>query len=543
MAVSTELVKHGTKGYRAAVMVDAGNRSHVWIKPLALLGGIAALWLLALFFVDYQLSFHLNKPVWSVLLDATASDITSALGSLPEVVTALLGIVITVVSIILQLSATRYTPRVTEMFFRDRTNLLVMGYFVITAVQCIWVMLLIRRNFVPLVISITTVGMMTCAIFLLIPYFIYVFRFLEPERVVNRLRDLALDHALNRQTHPVAVDERQERVLRGIEQLADVSMNALSQKDRIIASRTIDALAQLAIDYVPQKATLDPAWFRIAGALERNPDFVVMSRESVEDISLACTWVEWKILRQYELIFNESAGKSPELCQLLAINTRYLGECALSHQDRQDLGVVIKFFNTYLRSSINGRDVRTAYNVFHQYRQLAEGVMASHLATETASIAQHFKYYGQIANSAGLSFVTETAAYDLARLCEVAHREGYPYEEQLLQVLLEVDKAPETEAEEKSLRGVRKAQLKLATFYLTAGREDLARRIWQDMEEERPHRLASIRQELLAVRDKDFWEVVDRGHNFDYLDDARKDQLSTFFSWFEKPAQPPDQRP
>lgn len=98
--------------------------------------------------------------------------------------------------------------------------------------------------------------------------------------------------------------------------------------------------------------------------------------------------------------------------------------------------------------------------------------------------------------------------------------------------MLDVDKPPETEAEERSLRGVRKAQLKLATFYLAAGAEDLARMIWQDMEVEPSERLLSIRQELLDIQDSDFWEVVDRGYNFDYLPPDRRPHLEVFFSWF-----------
>jgi hypothetical protein len=83
------------------------------------------------------------------------------------------------------------------------------------------------------------------------------------------------------------------------------------------------------------------------------------------------------------------------------------------------------------------------------------------------------------------------------------------------------------------LRGVRKAQAKLATFYLVSGADEPARRIYLDMKEERADRLRSIRDELLAIKAKDFWEVIDRGTNFDYLDDARKAQLKVFFSWFE----------
>ena len=33
--------------------------------------------------------------------------------------------------------------------------------------------------------------------------------------------------------------------------------------------------------------------------------------------------------------------------------------------------------NTYLRAALNARDVRTAYNVLNQYRQLAEALLAA----------------------------------------------------------------------------------------------------------------------------------------------------------------------
>jgi len=35
------------------------------------------------------------------------------------------------------------------------------------------------------------------------------------------------------------------------------------------------------------------------------------------------------------------------------------------------------------------------------------------------------------------------------------------------------------------------------------------------------------------IESKDFWEVIDRGTNFDYLDNTRKGQLKVFFSWFD----------
>jgi hypothetical protein len=64
------------------------------------------------------------------------------------------------------------------------------------------------------------------------------------------------------------------------------------------------------------------------------------------------------------------------------------------------------------------------------------------------------------------------------------------------------------------------------------GDQALAREVFNDMHDEQPARLASIRDELLGVQSKEFWEVSDRGVNFDYLPAERKLKLLEFFDWF-----------
>jgi len=51
------------------------------------------------------------------------------------------------------------------------------------------------------------------------------------------------------------------------------------------------------------------------------------------------------------------------------------------------------------------------------------------------------------------------------------------------------------------------------------------------MEHEPPERLASIRRALESVTSKDFWEIIDRGRNFEYMPPAQRSCLETFFSW------------
>jgi hypothetical protein len=227
---------------------------------------------------------------------------------------------------------------------------------------------------------------------------------------------------------------------------------------------------------------------------------------------------------------------------VVAIDTRYIGEAALAAGDAEVLSLCIKFFNTYLRVTINEREVRTAYNVLNQYRLLVERVLRAGREEIALQFAGHLSYYGQLAYTRKLGFITETAAYDLCALCEVAFDVGAKNQHRMLQIFLEVDKESESEAEELTLRGVRKAQVKLATYYLLHGAEELARKIHADMAHEKPERLRSIRDELNAVTSKDFWEVIDRGSNFDYLEPERRAALGTFFDWFKEKESAPCSR-
>src|SRR6185436_900756 len=85
----------------------------------------------------------------------------NALGNLAQIIAAVLGIAITVVSIVVQLAATRYTSRVADMFFRDRTNLTIMGFFVVACIDAVWVSLGIHEGFAPAATITVTVLLVT----------------------------------------------------------------------------------------------------------------------------------------------------------------------------------------------------------------------------------------------------------------------------------------------------------------------------------------------------------------------------------------------
>ena len=493
----------------------------------------AGFWLLDVAYFGRRTPAAEHLSAWRLLVDLDPETLQNALGSLAQVVVAVLGIAITVVSIVVQLAATRYTPRIAEMFFRDKKNLAIMGFFVVACINAVWISIVVTSGFVPRATVAMTTVVVTASLLLLVPYFAYVFAFLDPEKVIARIGHQVLDAVLargNARRDRDDLDLRQASCVAGLEHLSDIAVNTVAQKDKIIATGAVTALREFAVKYLREKASLPVEWFVPGARIHGNPDFIALAPDSLRALEQKKVWVEWKVLHQFRSVFSESLDHLPELAHVVAIETRYIAEEALRHGDREVLVLAIRYFNTFLRSALNQRDVRACYNIFHQYRLLAEHMMRKGHSDLVLEIGRCIAYYGQTAHKADLGFVTETAAHDLAVLCERAYVHDVACHDSLLGIFLEVDKEAETHAQEQTLRGVRKAQVKLATFYMSKGALPHADRIAADMRGEKPERMASIRAELGAVNEKQFWEVTDRGVNFDYLDPARKEKLDEFFA-------------
>ncbi len=495
---------------------------------------------LALSIILFSIDHYLNDAgvqnpfvhYWN--FDAEA--VSNSIGVMSSIIAAVLGIVVTVVSIVVQLAATRYSPAVTEMFLRDRTNLFVISIYVVGCVMGFWISFGVNVNWVPRVSLITMLITSTMGFVLMIPYFAYVFRFLDPQNVVVRITLDAQQAAINATPNRTAIgiSARHAAVLRGAERLSDIAINSISQKDKIIATSCADALRDLVVAYINKHDQLDKEWFALSGVVRTNLDFASMAEDSLRDLEQQGTWFEFKVLRQYQAIYAEALGTMRDINYVIAINTRHIVKEALRKDNQRALDLAIKFFNTFIRATINENDVRTAYTILNQYRMIGEALLRDGRNLDALRIAGHMRYYARVGFQKRLAFVTETIAYDMGTLCEIAHEIGAKIEQDLLGLFLSVDPtSAKHEVQETSLRGIRKAQIKLATYYLTKGSADLARQIWRDMEKEPRERLQSIQDELAAVETKDFWEISDRGGNFDYLDADRKHKLDEFFDWFQ----------
>lgn len=509
---------------RAPVVVN-------WLVPFVLVAGLSLLLYVGLRWVDFLASPGVTS-FFDVLLLSQAEEVESAIGSLSEVMVAILGLVITVVAIVVQLAAQRYTPKLVELFIVDRINI---AYFVLMVVATMYSLLLnysIQSDFLPFWGAFTLLAMAVAVMGLLIPYFQHVFHFLTPDniiRIIRRNARSAMRKVQTRKLRKGEVRRVQNDVANAMAQISDISLSAVSQMDRNVALMSVRSLKDVTVDHLLVKRRMPRRWF-----IPLKEHFPAISTDFIHELYVGRNWVEMKGFLDMELIFKMAIRDMPDAVSAIANSTKIIGLYAIKLKDNQVLQDVIQFFNTFLRHAVNARNPKAIYNLFYQYRLLAEEVLVvdRRLAER---IAFYFKYYGQTAQSYNIPLILVTASFDLAQLLKRAYELQVPNIHTLVDTFLEVDDNPATQANEFDLRSVRKAQLNFASYLLSMGDDELVLRIVEDMKVEPQSRMEAIRNEMMAVQDRKFWEVTDRGVDFFYMDEDQKHYLNEFFTRYLEP--------
>ena len=486
-----------------------------YVKPVGLMFVLALVLVGGAVAIDNGLGLAADPAFWFAGLQGAAAldRVTSA----AEIVAGLLAIAITVVAIVLELAANRYTHRITQLFVRDTTNRAVLAFFVLTTIVCLWTSAAPREALQEaLVASTLAMAMVTACLLALLPYFMFLFRFLAPRNIIARIGEQAL--------HAAQSGQRAE-MLAAIEELDDMARGARQHHDRSIALAAVDALTDVTRAYARLREELPTSWFQIDRELARDPDFVALAPSAVRDLEEQALWLEAKIFRQFLSLFEEGLGEERDLGSLIALNTRSL---AAEHPELVDLA--IRFFNSYLRLSIRAGDLRTAYYVMDQYRGVAETELRRGERARLHRIAAHLHEYGDFARDLGQAFLLEVVAWDIATLIEQASAELADEVDPLLDRFLSIGRSGDSGGSEDGLLGVRRTQVQLATFFLLHGDEARALRIAETMRDEDPARLQGIWRALEAEDSEQYWEVTDRGINFSYLSPERRAQLPRFFA-------------
>jgi hypothetical protein len=466
---------------------------------------------------------------WLSTLDERGA--LDAVSNSAEVVAAVLGIAITVVAIVVELAATRFSHLITRLFMREPVNMIVLGLFVITTIQCVWIGISLNHEAAGAVLPhagfFITFALVTLSLLCLLPYIYFVFTFLSPISVIERICRNAVSAIGDgiRADVPTA----QRMTLAAIDELQDVSRGAIEQGDRSIAISGINGMTAVLYDYAEMRDQLPAEWFRLTDAIAQDPDFIALTEDALAEVEENRLWLETKIMRQLNALMFQSAGVARDVANLIGINTGQMAK-DLGVANPELLALCVKSFNSFLRTTINARDVRTAYYLMDRYREVAEHLLDRGEGEQAFEIAGFFSEYGQLGHLNGISFLIDAAAYDVVRLIEHALERDSDQVDPLLEVLLDLDEEIREEKQEDSLLGVRRSQIQLATLFLERGEQARVARIVADLKGERGSRLQRLRQQLESEDRPQYWELIDRGTNFRYLPPERRRYLEPLYA-------------
>lgn len=424
----------------------------------------------------------------------------------------LLAMVLSFVAIAVPITANMYTPRLIQIFFSDRVNLLALSFFAAMGAHAVYAQSVAYDDWAPRThIAVLWVsGVVGFAV--LIPYYLYVLDFLNPSTIIRRVRDrLVAEYAcVARTDEPPGL--RRRRLHDRILQLGNVILRAIDRADRDVAIDAISALETAVGAYGDAKEAAPPEWFEVEAGL-----FPGLSGDAMRLMRRERTWVEQRALSQLHLAFVAALAKMQDAVSAISLVVRRVALVAKDRDDEAVLGLAIRYLNTFLRAAIGRKDLHALFDLFYEVRQLAVDLVPSK-PNRSAEIARHLRYYSEQARLQGLPFIHELGAAEVAVVVEAAYEAKAPTARAIL------DELRAFGGPHATVR-LTKATAVLAAYFAARGPGEEAALLRADLEATSPERLSAARRDVAGTADPVFWEVTDRQTNLDYVAPERREAV------------------
>ncbi len=474
---------------------------------------------IALFAVEFFLEWwRLGRPgvealSWNGVNNAKLVDVLSPMARAYNNILAML---IATIGLAIPLTANMHTPKLIDMFLRDRLNQAMLLLIAFGAANVLFVAYIIGPKFAPMWAFRFAIGFALLGWALLIPYFFYVVRFLDPSNILARLKSETMrildDVASGKNHHEKAQHEVHERLF----QIGTVVLKSLDRSDRGVALEGVWTLKQLIDYYGRLKPRMPAPWFVIDRA-----DFVGLSPEALELLNEERTWFEMKAMTQVLFAYQAALSKTSDVVSSVSDAVRVIGLAAHKRGDSPMLGLCIRVFNNFMREGIKRKDVHSMYDVLYEYRLLARDL--EDVPDRQREIARHVRFYAASARAGGVPFIQHLAAFELGFIVRRAYEEGGEAARDLLDHALAI---PHREGDAR-IPMVVKAKLKLGGFFVQRGLAAEAKVVADDLADVPASELRAAEQELLSA-ERSFFEVTDRQENLDYLKPERRAPTQRF---------------
>jgi hypothetical protein len=468
------------------------------------------------FFLEWRRAGYpgAGEMSWAGTNNAKLVDLLSPMARAYNNVLAML---LATIGLAIPLTANMHTPKLIDMFLRDKINRAVLSFMALGAAHVLWVEYIIGPRFAPTWAIGVAVYLAIAGWIVLIPYFFYVVRFLDPSRIIIRLG--AQVHDTVRRVVDGRIDpvKAQEDISRAIGQLGTIVIKSLERDDRDVAREGVWMLKQLIDQYAPYKAKLPRSWFRVDRA-----DFIGFSDEALDMLTDARTWFEMKCLQNMELAYQRALIEASDTVSAISDANRVIAHYAHERGDDEALRLSMRFFNNFLREAVKARHLRAVYDVFHQYRLLGRE-LATDRPDLVREVGQSFTYYGMMAKTYGMVFAPQLAVFDLGYVTRRAYEARSPAAPDLLAMVLAMPH--ETGGDVHTLAV--KAKLILGGFLVEVKRDAEAEQVRTNLREVDPEEIRRARADLLAA-DRVFFEVTDRQLNLEFIPPERREPLNRF---------------
>lgn len=496
-----------------------------WILSITAILGITA----AIFFITYFFDYYHNGSTlssWHNFFRGNANTFRYSITAAATALAATLGIMVAVVLLIVQLTANRYTPKVVDLFITHRSNLFLISLFIISIVYSIWVSHTINEDYIPRYSGLMAMGLMTICYSLIIPYFLHLFNMLKPITIINQIRKEAIDAIIYLKKDPSYNFKAKHIINVRLEQITDIALSAVHRTDSEIAHHSVWALQSIVDIYIINKEHLHKEWYKVD-----KTQMLGASQTVIDEVVKIEAWLEFRAMRQMLMIFMVAEHKMPDVSSAVAQAYRAIGTAAVESKDEEVIDLVIKFFNSLLRYTINSKDLRANNDTLYQYRLFGERIIETYPGF-SKTIAYYLSHYALLFVEHGIRQNFESAIYDLRKLNERADKKKVENLEEFLNDFLEFQYKIDYNKYPGLVKCLWKSYAILGSFFLLREEVDMAKKVYSQMKRIPIDVLLQIKIEILSVTESHFWEITDRVMSYNYIQVKQREKLKEFFDWF-----------
>ena len=479
-------------------------------------------WLEAAWDFAHAIDPATGEPVRLSQLRATPTMVRTLASSFSGAYSTLIALLLTFISLAIPITANLYTPKLIEIFIRDRINLFVLCTCAILAAHNLFAFSLSFDQWTGQLPFAIAVAGAILGWLLLLPYYFYVVSFIDPLTIIKRVSHSLLVEfeAATTGKFPVAV--AQQRVNQKITNLGSVLLRAADRADRDV---TFDAIRThvLALSRAREvKARLPAEFFKVSNDL-----LVGLSDDATDILSDARTWMEHRIAIQLVLAFKSVLGKMPDGVSAMAQAVKNAAhEEACRHNDAV-FELLVRVLNCFTREAIKKKENASVFNVVYSYKALVRRLLSDR-PEHVSRLVHHLRFYAEYARAQGLPFIYELVSYELGELTERAYERKAAPARELLDAVLAFDGV------EQSL-GLVKSRAILASYFLERGMAQELELVEASLRIVTPAVVEKARSGILAVQDRVFWELNDRGLNFDFVEPQRRTRVAEVFDRLKGP--------